>query len=64
MLIERVSYNINWRTFRAGTSFFVPCLDCVLAKAEILKVSKRLKMDVLTKVCIEEGVRGIRTWRL
>jgi hypothetical protein len=64
MLVEKVSYNINWKAFKKGTSFFIPCLDCPKAKKEILGTTKRLKMEVLTKVVIEEGIRGLRVWRL
>jgi hypothetical protein len=34
------------------------------AKKDVLQTSKRLKMDILTKVTIEEGVRGLRIWRI
>lgn len=64
MRIERVTYEINWRKFRRGASFFVPCLDTEAAVREIKRITKRLKYDVLTKVVIEDNVRGVRTWRL
>ena len=47
-----------------GTSFFIPCLDCKAAKIEIRKETKRLKFKVAMKVVIEEGIRGVRVWRL
>lgn len=64
MLVERVSYNINWRNFRQGTSFFIPCLDCTAAKQEILRVTKRLRIEVMIKISIEDSIRGLRVWRL
>ena len=64
MLIERISYDINWKKFRRGTSFFIPCLDCTLAKNEVLKVTKRLKIDVLIKISIEDNIKGLRVWRI
>lgn len=64
MLIEQISYNINWKKFRRGYSFFIPCLDCTNAKLELLSVAKRLRIKVLIKVVIESGVRGIRTWKV
>jgi hypothetical protein len=63
MLIEQISYNINWRNFKAGTSFFVPCLNCTQAKEEVLRVTKRLKIEVLIKISIEDGVKGLRVWK-
>jgi hypothetical protein len=64
MIVERVSYNIDWRHFQVGASFFIPCLNPASAKAELLPVLKRLKYNVVTKVVIEDGVRGLRVWRV
>jgi hypothetical protein len=64
MRIEKLSYNINWKNFKVGYSFFIPCLNCMQAKKDVLQISKRLKMDILTKVTIEEGIRGLRIWRI
>ena len=47
-----------------GYSIFIPCLDPDAAKKDILRVTKRLKMEVLFKVVIEEGVKGLRIWRI
>jgi hypothetical protein len=63
MLVERVSYQIDWTKFKAGWSFFVPCLHPPSARQVILKETKRLKIKVVTKVVIEGGVQGIRVWR-
>lgn len=65
MQVEKVSYDINWRRFKRGYSIFIPCLDPHKArKNEVLPFFKRTKMKVLTKVSIEEGVRGLRIWRV
>lgn len=64
MQIENINYKINWKKFKRGTSFFVPCLDGDKAKETVYVVAKRLKMQVLAKVSIEDGVRGLRVWRL
>jgi hypothetical protein len=64
MLVERISYNVNWRNFKTGYSIFIPCLNSDVAKKDILRVTKRLKMEVLFKVVIEEGVKGLRIWRI
>lgn len=63
MKIETVSYQINWQKFKRGTSFFVPCIDTKAAKAEVVRVTRRLKIPVVMKVVIEEGVKGLRVWR-
>lgn len=64
MKIETVHYEINWAKFRKGYSFFVPCIDTDAAKAELNRVARRLKMKLLTQVVIEEGIKGLRVWRL
>jgi hypothetical protein len=64
MLVEKVDYQINWTRFKAGWSFFVPCLHPPTARKIILTEIKRLKFKVVIKVVIESGVRGIRVWRV
>jgi hypothetical protein len=64
MLVENVSYQINWKAFRKGTSIFIPCINPPSAKDEIMATMRRLKINVVTKVVIEDGVRGMRIWRL
>jgi hypothetical protein len=64
MLVEKVSYQVNWKKFKKGGSFFVPCLDPSEAKKEIALTTQRLRYNILTKVVIEEGVRGLRIWRV
>ena len=64
MKIETVTYRIDWAKFRRGYSFFVPCIDDKAARQTILAISKRLKMPVVTKIVIAEGVKGLRVWRV
>ena len=64
MKIETVSYQIDWSKFRRGYSFFVPCIDEKAARKEIAAVSRRLKMPMITKVVIAEGIKGLRVWRV
>ena len=64
MKIETIDYNINWARFRKGYSFFVPCIDHTAARKDLAIVAKRLKMEIVTKVVIVEGVKGLRVWRV
>ena len=65
MRVENLNYDINWRNFKRGYSVFIPCLDPKKAlKNEVLPFFKRIKMKVVAKVSIEEGVRGLRVWRV
>lgn len=63
MQIEGISYSINWRKFYRGHSFFVPCIDHKAAKNAIKAAAERLNIDLVMKVVIEEGVKGLRVWR-
>lgn len=64
MRIEGITYQINWKAFRRNTSFFVPCLDTKAATEYILRKMRRLRYDVVTRAVIEEGVKGVRIWRV
>ncbi len=64
MQIEKVEYQINWKKFKKGWSFFIPCLDAAEVKKLLVAETKRLNYKVITKVSIEDGVRGIRVWRV
>jgi hypothetical protein len=59
-----VSYQIEWKKFRKGYSFFVPCIDEKTAREELNRVAKRLKMDIVTKVILLDGIKGLRVWRV
>lgn len=64
MKIEGVTYQVNWRRFKKGTSVFFPCLDYERAKAQLVAVTDRLGFKILVKPCIEANIRGLRVWRL
>jgi len=64
MKIENVAYQINWKKFKKGYSFFIPCLDVKTSRKNIEQELKRLKYKVVTRVVIEDGVRGLRVWRV
>lgn len=63
MRVEGIDYSIDWRTFKRGTSMFFPCLDVVSAKRNVTDVCGRLRIKILTKVVIHDGIRGLRIWR-
>jgi len=63
MKIETVTYRINWAKFRLGYSFFVPCINHSEARKAVRAVCRRLKIEIVTKVTIEEGIKGLRVWR-
>lgn len=64
MQVEKIRYEIDWKKFTVGYSFFIPCLDPPNALKEITPILKRLKYKTVHKVVIEDGVQGIRVWRV
>jgi hypothetical protein len=64
MRIETVSYQVEWRKFLKGYSFFVPCIDEGAAREELNRVAKRLKLEIVTKVVLVDGIKGLRVWRV
>lgn len=64
MQVEGVTYEVNWRAFHKGTSLFFPCLDTRRAKAQLMVVLNRLRIKVLVKPTVENGIRGLRVWRM
>ncbi len=43
---------------------FIPAVDVKSAIAAIERESKRLEFEYVHKVVIENGIRGVRVWRL
>lgn len=64
MRVDGVSYNIDWARFKVGCSFFIPVLNAEDAKARVQEVADRLEFAVAMKIVIEEGIRGLRVWRV
>lgn len=64
MKIETVSYQINWKKFHKGKSFFVPCIDPKAARRDMAKVLRRLRINTVDKLVVEDGIKGLRVWRV
>ena len=64
VLTNGVDYQIKWPDFKPGTSFFIPAVDTKSAIAAIKRESDRLEFEFVHKIVIEDGVQGIRVWRL
>ena len=63
MKIETVTYRLDWKKFRVGYSVFIPCIDHKEARKTLAAITRRLKINIVTKVTIEEGIKGLRVWR-
>ena len=64
MEVENITYQINWKKFKPGFSFFVPALEPIKARHIILAEAKRLRYKATSKITIEDSVRGVRVWRV
>ena len=64
MQVEGVTYMVEWRKLQKGMSLFFPCLDHDRAKAQVMVVTNRLGINIVTKSVIEDGIRGLRLWRV
>ena len=64
--IHTIEYHIPWEDLVVGASFWIPCLDCDLAETLVREDAecRRRKMRLHVKIVNEEGIRGIRVWRL
>jgi len=64
MLTNGVDYQIMWPDFKPGTSIFIPAIDVKSAVKALEKESKRLEFEFAHKIVVENGVKGVRAWRL
>jgi len=64
MVVDGVIHEVNWRKFVVGASFFVPCIHAPEAREDVKKLARRLGFRVTIKVVIEDGIRGLRVWRI
>lgn len=63
MKIQNLPIVIRWDKFVPESSFFIPCIDRLGMERYIRREAKRLRVDVLCKQVIENGVYGLRVWR-
>ena len=62
--IEGVQVQVEWQKFRIGTSFFLPCINHDRMTAGIVKraTSRGFRVKIIARV--ENGMWGIRVWRI
>lgn len=64
MLTNGTDYQIAWPEFKPGSSMFIPAIDTRAAIEAIKREAKRLEFEYAHKVVVEEGIKGVRVWRL
>lgn len=62
--VEGVEYRVNWRKFRPGASFFIPCLKPKRTRRQLKPLFRRLGVEVIVRRVIENGIQGLRIWRV
>jgi hypothetical protein len=64
VLTNGVDYQVKWAEFTPGASLFIPAIDTESAIKALKKESERLEFEFVHKVVVEDGVLGVRIWRL
>ena len=64
MKIHTIEYDIDWKAFKPYSSFFIPALNWKYAKQIVRAECKKRKIPVVIRLSIEDGIRGIRVWRV
>lgn len=64
MITNGVDYLIDWPNFQSGTSIFIPVIDAKAAIAAMKLEAKRLEFEFVHKIVVEDGIKGVRFWRL
>jgi hypothetical protein len=64
MIIHTIDFQVDWDKFVVGSSFFIPCLNWKKAKLIVQAECRSRGISTLARMSIEEGIRGLRVWRL
>lgn len=64
MLTNGTDYEIDWPSFKPGSSIFIPAIDTKAAIEDIKREAARLEFEYVHKIVVEDGVKGVRIWRL
>lgn len=64
MLTNGTDYQIDWPKFQPGSSIFIPAVDTKAAIEAIKREAARLEFQFIHKIVVEDGIKGIRVWRL
>lgn len=64
MQIHTIEFEVDWSSFKPYSSFFIPALNWKQAKEIVQAACKKRRIPVVVRYSIENGVRGIRVWRV
>jgi hypothetical protein len=60
---DQVKIIVDWDAMVVGASVFVPCVNNVAAKKQLIEVATRKNWGVELRVRIENNMFGVRMWR-
>ncbi len=55
---------VDWVKFTENASIFIPAVNTQKAVAHVLEATKLEKQHIKYRVRVEDGVYGVRIWRL
>jgi hypothetical protein len=64
ILNEGIPVVIDWHKMTLGASFFIPALDTEPLTEQVVSEAKKRKMKLVFKEVVENGLIGIRFWRI
>ena len=62
--LDGAVYDVAWDEFERGDSMFFICLNRSAAEQKLKRIAASLLFEVATQQKIEDGIRGVRMWRL
>lgn len=60
---DQVKIIVDWDAMAVGASVFIPCVNNVKAKKQLLDIAQRKNWGTEVRVRVENGMFGVRMWR-
>jgi hypothetical protein len=60
---DQVKIIVDWDAMVVGASVFIPCVNNIKAKKQLIEVATRKNWNVEIRVRVENGMFGVRMWR-
>lgn len=64
ILNEGVPVHIEWHLLTPGSSFFIPAIQTTQLARTVRKTATIKGVRLIHKVCVENGMYGVRFWRV
>lgn len=60
---DGVKIVVDWDVMVVNASVFVPCINNVKARQQLLSIAQRKNWKVEIRIRVENGMFGVRMWR-